>query len=453
MNGNSRPSSPSDPNGYEHRRRAMRNRSPTESRPLTPPSSPDELPSSQSPDIIKCAVERVPSERKETAVHSRSAPSSAKFPEKNRPLVFSPKDFFRGPVPEGTMSYIDPVKRKAATLEKEKSSSASSLVYYKEKEKVEISLPGPQGFTEAEPGLFDNFDIQVTDRPKSVIRRLYILQYIPSGFWSHLISRFLSDITVMKVVNSLYVLPQELMKSFGEDEIKELKKEFKWVSWQTGIELKFFSSTVFYVKEIVQESRLCYEFSRERRPDLVQVISPVGEEERSVSLSRSGQMEIVIPNQSLSINKEAKDLIMEEATNKFDSLELRDVKIDPSTEVASRLLAVIVDLIDALVENFYPSLSEVLGTTFEGELFITRVIPCVRCWVDYNKPNWDDVDVTDWEIVNSLDIESCTDMIPSRACCPEDLLDGQQESSICCSPVSCSKVLLGKIFLHPCSIS
>lgn len=264
------------------------------------------------------------------------------------------------------MSFID--LRRAATLEKEhKSTSVSSLVIYRDLEKVEISLPGPKDFeVEEQPGLFDDFDIHVTAKTESMIRRLYILQYIPSGFWSHLISRLLSDPTVAKVVNALYVLPQEMQNTFGEEEVEDLKQEFHWVCWQTGIELKFFSATVFYVKEIVNESRLCYEFSHERRPDVVHVVSPSGEEERTVSLSRSGQMEIAIPNQSLIVNKEAKSLLMEEPTQKFDGLELNDVAIKPSSEVASRLLAVIVDLIDALVENFYPSLSEVLGTTFEG---------------------------------------------------------------------------------------
>lgn len=243
---------------------------------------------------------------------------------------------------------------------------------------------------------------------KAAIRRLYILQYIPSGFWSHLISRFLSDKTFCKIVPSLYPMPERLKVMMSQPALDALENKYQWIVWQTGIELRFFGATIFHVKEIVEEIRSRI-FVNERRPDFIKVVSPDGSgsgEDRAVSLSRSGQLEIMIPNQTLKINQKLTTVSQTHWMESGQEVETEHIEIASSLQVASRLLSTIMDLIDTLMENFYPSICEPLSITFQGELFITRLVPCNCCWRDYTKSNISELDEREWEVVDRCDFDS-----------------------------------------------
>ncbi|XP_071801091.1 leucine-rich repeat serine/threonine-protein kinase 1-like isoform X3 [Asterias amurensis] len=254
----------------------------------------------------------------------------------------------------------------------------------------------------------DSMEVIPIPNLKAAIRRLYILQYIPSGFWSHLISRFLSDKTFCKIVPSLYPMPERLKVMMSQPALDALENKYQWIVWQTGIELRFFGATIFHVKEIVEEicSRI---FVNERRPDFIKVVSPDGSgsgEDRAVSLSRSGQLEIMIPNQTLKINQKLTTASQTHWMESGQEVETEHIEIASSLQVASRLLSTIMDLIDTLMENFYPSICEPLGITFQGELFITRLVPCNRCWRDYTKSNISELDEREWEVVDRCDFDS-----------------------------------------------
>eukprot|EP00057_Strongylocentrotus_purpuratus_P000847 XP_001184678.3 PREDICTED: leucine-rich repeat serine/threonine-protein kinase 1 [Strongylocentrotus purpuratus] len=293
--------------------------------------------------------------------------------------------------------------RKSATITKSPSSGDVNTGTVKGKlDRADIELVSNKAQDSKVPSPFDGYKFTPVENLKTAIRRLYILQYIPSGFWSHLISRLLSDQMIPGLINSMYLLSDDVHRFFEGEPLSEFTNEFQWVCWQSGIELKFMSVTVFHVKAVVREKLLSSVFERERRPESVHVLSLTDDPDhfpRNVSLSRSGQLEILIPNQTLEVTHRIQQ---REANGKGMS---DSVKILTSLETVSRLLATIIDLIDTLIENFYPNLCEPLGTTFEGELFITRVVPCHRCWRDYNKPSWDEVDVSEWEFIHALDAE------------------------------------------------
>ncbi|XP_033120529.1 leucine-rich repeat serine/threonine-protein kinase 1-like isoform X2 [Anneissia japonica] len=252
------------------------------------------------------------------------------------------------------------------------------------------------------------FSLTAGENPYAVIRRLFFLQYIPSGFWSRVISRFLSDQILNSIIETLYTLPKNAEESFGEDIHQKWSSGLMWMCWQTGIELSLHGVPLFHVKEINKESLLGCVFKKERRPDTVQVlVSTIDGQDRTVSTSRLGQLEILIPNQILSVQKEQLSTTTPSSAASSSGSSIcgslstdSDIEVLPSLEIASRLLAAIVDLLDVLLENFYPTLYEPLGQTFEGELLITRIVPCIRCWIDYNKTIVEDVDETDWEVVD-----------------------------------------------------
>ncbi|XP_071957190.1 leucine-rich repeat serine/threonine-protein kinase 1-like [Antedon mediterranea] len=248
------------------------------------------------------------------------------------------------------------------------------------------------------------FSLHAGENPYAVIRRLFFLQYIPSGFWSRVISRFLSDQILYSIIETLYSLPENADETFDEDIHKKWSSGLKWMCWQTGIELSLHGVPLFHVKEIIKESLLGCVFKKDRRPDTVQVlVSTIDGQDRSVSTSRLGQLEILIPNQILSVQKEVPlktPSMAASSSGSSISSSGSNIELLPSLETASRLLAAIVDLLDVLLENFYPTLYEPLGQTFEGELLITRIVPCIHCWIDYNRSEVADVDDTEWEVVD-----------------------------------------------------
>ena len=57
--------------------------------------------------------------------------------------------------------------------------------------------------------------VQVTHRsaPHAAIRRLLLMSYFPSGFWSRLITRILADDSVVDIVRNYFVMPREVTTS------------------------------------------------------------------------------------------------------------------------------------------------------------------------------------------------------------------------------------------------
>lgn len=49
--------------------------------------------------------------------------------------------------------------------------------------------------------------LQISSRSHESIRRVYLLSYIPSGFWSHLISRIYRDQTISVITEFLFDMP------------------------------------------------------------------------------------------------------------------------------------------------------------------------------------------------------------------------------------------------------
>lgn len=59
-----------------------------------------------------------------------------------------------------------------------------------------------------------------------------------------------------------------------------------------------------------------------------------------------------------------------------------EVVLHPNPEAAARLLALAVDHVDTLLEDWYPTLGTRFVHTSEGKFLVTRLVPCPRCLVE-----------------------------------------------------------------------
>lgn len=271
----------------------------------------------------------------------------------------------------------------------------------------------------------DSFKISTLKLRKLPLRRLYVFQYIPSGFWSHIMCRFLSNEQLTQITRAMFEPKEEVRKFLGEDAVLTLEDQYQWHCWQTGMELKFFDTTIFHIKQVTDT--ITNSFSKERRPDMIYMVNLTKGSDfnpSEVSLMRSGQVEILIPNQAIQISKKDSKVRRH-----------RTVWMEKSSEHVSQLLSLIMDLIEMLLDNFYPTLCEPLGTTFHGELFITRVVPCCKCWKEYNKTLCDDVNDNEWVFINNSDSD-CQYFIEDDSVLLMGSFHRKKQNGICC-PIPC----------------
>lgn len=73
-------------------------------------------------------------------------------------------------------------------------------------------------------------------KKETPLRRVYTLAYVPTGFWSRLITRLTGDLCIIKAIDSLFAT-----KSSEEaDDIESLienRVPAEWMIWQSGIEV------------------------------------------------------------------------------------------------------------------------------------------------------------------------------------------------------------------------
>ncbi|XP_056637900.1 leucine-rich repeat serine/threonine-protein kinase 1 isoform X1 [Diorhabda sublineata] len=200
--------------------------------------------------------------------------------------------------------------------------------------------------------------------------RLLLMSYFPSGFWSRLISRILADDTIIDIIRSFFILPKEVAQDVHLAKILDLKAE--WILWQTGLQLKYGDITLFRMKEVLHNSAAYYKQLKFRLKQ-----EGVWSE---VDFQNSSILEIHFPVESLVVQP-----VLNENRG-FEDYKIKDeLIIEPSTECTAQLLALTVDHIDILLEDWYPTLGTRFVHTSEGKFLITRLIPCPKCLNVYNE--------------------------------------------------------------------
>lgn len=208
---------------------------------------------------------------------------------------------------------------------------------------------------------------------ENIIRRLLIMSYFPSGFWSRLMTRMLADDLIVEVIRSYFILPKDLQMDPLLASI--LNQRAEWICWQTGMELRYLDSTLFRMKEILP-------YLNNSPCDYRQMRFLLQQEGiwNDVDINNSSILEILLPNQTVVIQKPVIGDITENQTAKQQVIELK-----PSKECVAKLLSLAVDHVDTLLEDWYPTLGTRFVHTSEGKFLVTRLVPCTHCLASHLK--------------------------------------------------------------------
>lgn len=186
------------------------------------------------------------------------------------------------------------------------------------------------------------------------------MTFFPSGFWSRLMTRILGDDLIIEIIRSYYTFPKEVIRKVKTP--LDLKADF--VCWQTGLSLKYLGETILRIKEIIP--------SVSNRP--VDYLHPFANFQLNfegkwtdVDMKNGSILEIYLPNHCL----------------KFEKTDGTSFSIPPNQEYLTKLLALTVDHIDTLLEDWYPSLGTRFVHTSEGKFLVTRLVPCNLCLKEY----------------------------------------------------------------------
>lgn len=234
-----------------------------------------------------------------------------------------------------------------------------------------------------------NIEEYITSRsdPEVSVRRLLLMSYFPSGFWSRLITRILGDDAIINVIRQFF-MPTEVN---GDDFMcSDFQTYFDWILWQTGIELKFANKiTLFRMKEVLhRNSPINY---RHLRFKLFQENSWF-----DVPMKTSSILETYLPLDTVIIKRPIKN-------KNEEDIGFRAIVLDPSPVQAAKLLALVVDHIDVLLEDWYPTLGTRFVHTSEGKCLVTRLVPCPRCLVGSVESDNISIDMKDDDGTSKID--------------------------------------------------
>ena len=231
--------------------------------------------------------------------------------------------------------------------------------------------------------------------------------YMPSGFWPRIISRIMSNNSIMELIREL--LGRSLDDSLDEEPFvrdsrgyenggRSFMKVFghsklNWSYWKTGIELWIDGKSVLRISEIMGQdfyvncSGSPLEASEEttdrskqpsrKYPDVIQSghhyktgvgpIDPFSDTDMLI-FAFSGAYQSV-----LGLKRKGLEILIP------DMICLNSVTIQEGSWTSAKLLARVVDFIDALLEDWFPGLGARNGLPDEGIPKVIRLVPCPLC--------------------------------------------------------------------------
>ena len=236
-----------------------------------------------------------------------------------------------------------------------------------------------------------DYDLSHRSEPDHAIHRLILLAYLPSGFWSRLLTRILGDDSVVETIRSYFVIPQEVEQDphLGRI-INEHKPE--WICWQTGLELQYLDTILFSVREVLPKSMATLDYH-----NMNLMVKQEGTWAK-VDQAGSAIIEISLPQDTVVIKRPVKD------SGKREAIGYQALVLDPCPRTVCQFLSMAVEHIDQLLEDWYPSLGTRFVHTSEGKMLVTRLVPCPRCLTNQTDKEQNDP-WKDWNFVSSRQVE------------------------------------------------
>ncbi|KRF83412.1 leucine-rich repeat serine/threonine-protein kinase 1 isoform X2 [Drosophila virilis] len=195
------------------------------------------------------------------------------------------------------------------------------------------------------------------------LRRILLMTYFPSGFWSRLLTRVLADEQIIEAIRGVYVASQDKYLDF--DLRGSLEQDTQWNLWQTGLALYYGPILIFRIWEVPFQSN---ERTQPFRTAGNRFKLKLDGAWSDVNLSSSSILEVYFPLLYVSIYQE------------LDAGERQLLaELQPHMSHVAKLLALVVDHIDLLLEDWYPALGTRFVHTSEGRFLITRLVLCPRC--------------------------------------------------------------------------
>ena len=219
------------------------------------------------------------------------------------------------------------------------------------------------------------YEMSKRSESEHVIHRLLLMSYFPSGFWSRLLTRVLADDAVVEIVRSYFIVPEEMARDPVLARIF-VEQRPEWVCWKTGLELKYMDSTLFSLKQVLSRVPTAYDY---RSMDLV-----LYQEENwnSVDTRASSILEVLLPQDTVVIKRPVRG---DGGDQQAAAIGYQAIVLDPNPKAVCQLLALAVEHIDTLLEDWYPSLGTRFLHTSEGKMLVTRLVPCPRCVAAHNE--------------------------------------------------------------------
>ncbi|XP_066246944.1 leucine-rich repeat serine/threonine-protein kinase 1 isoform X1 [Euwallacea similis] len=257
-----------------------------------------------------------------------------------------------------------PLRSRGWSVRNKKLSISPKSVLYNDEGSPNFQLNMARKTTKTLSENTENIRYEITTKyTDKSITRLLLMSYFPSGFWSRLISRILADDSIIDIIRGFFVFPKDVIQNEHLTRYLNSNLTAEWVLWQTGLQLKYGDIVLFRMKEVLHNTAAHYrQLKFKIKQDSLWI---------DVDLQSSSILEIQFPVDSLVIK------LLECPIS--DNYTKKELVIECSHESTAQLLALAVDHVDVLLEDWYPTLGTRFVHTSEGKFLITRLIPCPQC--------------------------------------------------------------------------
>lgn len=250
-------------------------------------------------------------------------------------------------------------------------------------------------------------------RYRDSVVRLYSLSYIPSGLFSRLIARILSDNLVKSCLPHIVDLDYSqvnkaelLANTEQEKDTSTLRllvdfvcQKAEWRCWQTGIELNYLGCTLMSIQQLIADpfaspqlvaaDQTSQTLGSSLEGD-VYTTNPVmyrdceNEIQLKMSNNKCAFVECFCSFKNFNVKwrgpeKQQQATETETKTDTLTGDEETLLKVMCNRKAVIRLFALVIEIIDSLLEDWFPDLGTKFMQDSKGQYLVTRLSPCLQC--------------------------------------------------------------------------